>query len=377
MGTWCMLAHDVDRQVSLQGQKSWSSITSPGVDGETLVNLEMLASVMEFLQRTLLDPPGVHLYLNPPAPVAAPTPGIKRPGGKFIPEAPKEELESKVNEESDLDRNARLRFGALSAFRWLFGKLGQGNARSSPHSSIDARLASKIISLDDLSGLLSNPLFWTSLYCGEHAPWIPDPEIHGLGHGQPQVRQATWALLSMLLQRYKGDLIIITLVQGAEKHTGAIEPFIPILSVVLLRSAWVETDSGVRNALFQPVLIFLKGKLISIVLASTVPNFMVLQSSQTRGFLKGHMTQTNNTRMVMIRTRIARSLKLKQLPLARNILLRHTGSSFNSLNLGVLDHLSVGIRRSLLLCRQFPHPYVPYCNMLQLVISLAGHRSIL
>lgn len=226
MGTWCMLAHDVDRQVSLQGRKSWSSITSPGVDGETLVNLETLASIMEFFQRTLLDPPGVHLYLNPPAPVAAPTPGIKRPSGKFIPEAPKEELESKVNEESDLDRNARLRFGALSAFRWLF----------------DARLASKIISLDDLSGLLSNPLFWTSLYYGEHAPWIPDPEIHGLGHGQPQVRQATWGLLSMLLQRYKG----------------AIKPFIPILSIVLLRSAWVETDSGVRNALFQPVLIFLK-----------------------------------------------------------------------------------------------------------------------
>ncbi|KAG1779464.1 hypothetical protein EV702DRAFT_1178536 [Suillus placidus] len=227
MGTWCMLAHDVDRQVSLQGQKSWSSITSPGVDGETLVNSEMLTSIMEFLQRTLLDPPEVYLYLNPAAPVAAPTPGIKKPGGRFIPAAPREELESnKADEESDLDRNARLRFGALSAFRWLF----------------DARLASKITSLDDLSGLLSNPLFWTSLCCSEHAPWIPDPEIHGLGHGQPQVRQATWALLSVLLQRYKG----------------AIEPFIPILSVVLLRSAWVETDSGVRNALFQPVLIFLK-----------------------------------------------------------------------------------------------------------------------
>ncbi|KAG2130479.1 hypothetical protein BD769DRAFT_1452567 [Suillus cothurnatus] len=227
MGTWCMLAHDVDRQVYLLGQKSWSSITSPGVDKETLVNSEMLASIMEFLQRTLLDPPGVHLYLNPAAPVAAPTPGIKKPGGRFILAAPKEELEStKADEESDLDRNARLRFGALSAFRWLF----------------DARLASKITSLDDLSGLLSNPLFWTSLYYGEHAPWIPDPEIHGLGHGQPQVRQATWTLLSVLLQRYKG----------------AIEPFIPILSVVLLRSAWVETDSAVRNALFHPVLIFLK-----------------------------------------------------------------------------------------------------------------------
>ncbi|KAG1729725.1 hypothetical protein EDB19DRAFT_1641737 [Suillus lakei] len=228
MGTWCMLAHDVDRQVSLQGKKSWSAIISPGIDGETLVNFEMLASIMEFLQRTLLDPAGVHLYLNPPAPVAAPTPGIKKPSGRFIPVAPREELESnKADEESDLDRNARLRFGALSAFRWLF----------------DARLASKIMSLDDLSELLSNPLFWTSLCCGENAPWIPDPEIHGLGHGQPQVRQATWALLSVLLQRYKG---------------GAIEPFIPMLSVALLRSAWVETDPGVRNTLFQPVLIFLK-----------------------------------------------------------------------------------------------------------------------
>lgn len=227
MGTWCMLAYDVDRQVSVQGQKSWSSITSPGVDEETVVNFEMLASIMEFLQRTLLDPAGVHLYLNPAAPVAAPTPGIKKPGGRFVPAALKEELESnKADEESDLDRNARLRFGALSALRWLF----------------DARLALKITSLDDLSGLLSNPLFWTSLCCSEHAPWIPDPEIHSLGHGQPQVRQATWALLSVLLQRYKGT----------------IEPFIPILSAVLLRSAWVETDSGVRNALFQPVLIFLK-----------------------------------------------------------------------------------------------------------------------
>ncbi|KAG1741443.1 uncharacterized protein EDB91DRAFT_1130453 [Suillus paluster] len=226
MGTWCMLAHDADRQVSLQGQKSWSSIiSSSGADGETLVNVEMLASIMEFLQRTLLDPPGVYLNLNPAAPVAAPTPGIKKPGGRFIPTAPMEES-NKADEESDLDRNARLRFGALSAFRWLF----------------DARLASKITSLDDLSGLLSNPLLWTSLYCGENAPWIPDPEIHGLGHGQPQVRQATWALLSVLLQRYKG----------------AIEPFIPILSVAILRSAWVETDPGVRNTLFQPVLLFLK-----------------------------------------------------------------------------------------------------------------------
>jgi len=372
-----MLAHDVDRQVYLLGQKSWSSITSPGVDEETLVNSEMLASIMEFLQRTLLDPPGVHLYLNPAAPVAAPTPGVKKPGGRFIPTAPKEELEStKADEESDLDRNARLRFGALSAFRWLFGKSGQRNAHSFPDSSLDARLASKITSLDDLSGLLSNPLFWTSLYYGEHAPWIPDPEIHGLGHGQPQVRQATWTLLSVLLQRYKGYLRTVSFVRGAENCTGAIEPFIPILSVVLLRSAWVETDSAVRNALFHPVLIFLKGKPILIVLIPNVPNFLAPQISRTRGFSKGHMTQIN-TRMVMIRTRIARSSRLKHLPLARNILLMHTASFFNSLNLDVLDHPLMGILQSLLFYRQFPPPYVHYCNMLRLVIHLAGDRSFL
>lgn len=364
MGTWCMLAYDVDRQVSVQGQKSWSSITSPGVDEETVVNFEMLASIMEFLQRTLLDPPGVYIYLNPAAPVAAPTPGIKKQSGRFIPAALNEELESnKADEESDLDRNARLRFGALSAFRWLFGKPCQSNAHNSPHSSIDARLASKITSLDDLSGLLSNPLFWTSLCCSEHAPWIPDPELHSLGHGQPQVRQATWALLSVLLQRYKGDLGAIYLVQDAENHAGTIEPFIPILSTVLLRSAWVETDSGVRNALFQPVLIFLKGKPILTVLTSNAPNFFVPQSFRTLGFLKEHMTQIN-TRMVMIRIRKTRSSRLKHPLYARNIFLRHTASFFNSLNWGVLDHLSTGILRSLLFCRQSPPLYVPYSNML-------------
>ncbi|KAG2122249.1 uncharacterized protein EDB93DRAFT_1259287 [Suillus bovinus] len=36
------------------------------------------------------------------------------------------------------------------------------------------------------------------LAAAPHAPWIPDPEIHGLWHGQPSARQVTWALLSVL-----------------------------------------------------------------------------------------------------------------------------------------------------------------------------------
>lgn len=207
MGTWCMLAHDVDRQVSLQGQKSWSNVTTSSDAGrKLLVNAEMLASIMEFLQRTVLDPQGVYLNLNPVAPVAAPTPGIKKPSGRYVPASTTEDPESnKADEESDLDRNARLRFGALSAFRWLLGKLEQDNTLISPQTSVDARLALNMVSLDDLSDLLSNALFWTSVHCGRNAPWIPDPEIHGLGHGQPQVRQAAWTLLSVLLQRCKGN----------------------------------------------------------------------------------------------------------------------------------------------------------------------------
>jgi len=88
-----------------------------------LVSSEMLASITEFLQRTILDPSGVYLALNPVSPTAVPTPGIKRSSGRYIPTSPREESEfDKPDEESGIDRDARLRFGALSAFRWLLGK---------------------------------------------------------------------------------------------------------------------------------------------------------------------------------------------------------------------------------------------------------------
>ena len=63
-----------------------------------------------------------------------------------------------------------------------------------------------------------------------------------------------------------------TFVHGTNYYLGAIETFVPILSVAVLRSAWVETDPGVRRALLQPVLIFLKGNPILIVLALNFPN---------------------------------------------------------------------------------------------------------
>ncbi len=38
-----------------------------------------------------------------------------------------------------------------------------------------------------------------------------------------------------------------------------LDPFVPVLSGAVLRSAWVELDPNVRAAMWQPLLVFLKG----------------------------------------------------------------------------------------------------------------------
>ena len=42
-------------------------------------------------------------------------------------------------------------------------------------------------------------------------------------------------------------------------YLGALNGLLSTLSVAILRSAWVEPDSGVRNAMWHPLLTFLKG----------------------------------------------------------------------------------------------------------------------
>ncbi|KAH7921570.1 hypothetical protein BV22DRAFT_1096259 [Leucogyrophana mollusca] len=231
LSTWCMLSYDLDRQVSSIGSKSWADIVSlaPGLKtGKLVVDASVITVVLSFIQRTLLDPSGVYMYLNP-SPVVAPPPTAKKVGGRYVPPPSKEELQessrskSESEEESEPDRNARLRVAAFGALRWI----------------LDARLALGMNTLDGLKDFLCNLALWTSLHPAESCAFV---QMESFGFGQPQVRQSAWNLLSSLLQRWKGNL----------------SPMLPILSTVVLRSAWIETDAAVRGTMSQPLLIFLK-----------------------------------------------------------------------------------------------------------------------
>lgn len=127
LSAWCMLAHDVDRQVSAYARLSWdkyvlvtqSSSSSSG--SRLVIDWESFTRIWNFIHRTILDPGGVYLYLNPPQP-AAPLP--PRKAGTRALQTPKREEEqsrtkSEEEEESEADRKARLRIGAFGAAEWV------------------------------------------------------------------------------------------------------------------------------------------------------------------------------------------------------------------------------------------------------------------
>lgn len=125
LGSWCMAAHDVDRVVSSSALKSWTA----AVSGDLALDSNLRQSLSSFLQRTILDPNGVYMYLNPPAP-AVPTAAQKKGSGRAAapPPPPRREdpesgTRSKADEleESEQDRKARLRVGAIGAIKWVLG----------------------------------------------------------------------------------------------------------------------------------------------------------------------------------------------------------------------------------------------------------------
>ena len=115
-----MAAHDVDRQVSHQALKSWNETAS--VHDPT--------ALLTFVQKSVLEPGQVYLDLNPSPPVVVPHPTTttKKVGGRTVgvPPAKREDpdvVRSKGDgdEESERDRKARLRVGALGALIWILG----------------------------------------------------------------------------------------------------------------------------------------------------------------------------------------------------------------------------------------------------------------
>ncbi|KAF9239333.1 hypothetical protein BU15DRAFT_74748 [Melanogaster broomeanus] len=315
LGTWAMLAHDIDSGVASVGIKSWTEFlnttTISGADTQSqpragsisqlklMLTPALLVSLFLFAHSTVLDPHALHMSLNP-GPVAAPavptvqeyTPqgkkdapqgkerkdvpqGKSAPKGKSVPQGkgggqgkkgaytppqpqqrksaryipppesspgfpspqPDRGTGDNASEENDSDRAGRLRVAALGVVRWILENF----------VSFDSMTATASPVVPTVTTLLSSPAFWSTLHPGS----VASNDIHqtcpfaavSFGQNQPQVRQAAWALVGSLVRGVKGSLPA---------------SLVRILSTAVLRSAWVETDVGVRAVLGAPLVLFLR-----------------------------------------------------------------------------------------------------------------------
>src|SRR6266702_5674868 len=154
LGSWCMAARDAERHVALVAQRSWdahvllpfASAPSPSPDADRDSNASadrlvlddtQMAALLAFAQRALIDPLALHAYLNPvqvpvdvvvprtvrgrpvPPPVATVAAQMRKAGEENGASARARGGESE--EESEADRKARLRIGALGALQWVLG----------------------------------------------------------------------------------------------------------------------------------------------------------------------------------------------------------------------------------------------------------------
>ncbi|KAG5641970.1 hypothetical protein DXG03_003844 [Asterophora parasitica] len=170
LGTWYLAAYDIDKSVSSAALKAWGNAVSFDNSGKDQLALDsrLLSSLVAFIQRTILDPSGVYLYLNP-APPAPPPPPIKQGARKEVPEAASR---SKLDEleEDEQDRKARLRVGGLGAIRQITGAF-----RNEPPGN--------------LIEFFKNPALWSALYHAEQYPFV-DIDTFGLGQHNVQFPRA-------------------------------------------------------------------------------------------------------------------------------------------------------------------------------------------
>lgn len=257
LGSWCMATRDVGRDVALMAQRSWDTYVSlapvdadadadadaasiagasssifkeaskeevgdEDEDGKLVLDATQMAALFVFVQRALLDPLALHAYLNPvQVPVDIAVPRAIR--GRPVPTAsaaavaqtrrttdtePVARVKGESEEESETDRKARLRTGALGVLQWILGTcatftfhlmiplFSSGCAVIDVRSQIPGRR-----SLDDLLDILSDVRLWSSLY---HAQTCPFADVESFGYAQPGVRSYAWALLQVLLEKWPG-----------------------------------------------------------------------------------------------------------------------------------------------------------------------------
>ncbi|KAH9941137.1 uncharacterized protein BXZ73DRAFT_75106 [Epithele typhae] len=228
LGSWCLAVHDVDRQVSSYARESWARYvsTSESTEGKLLLDAALFPRLWDFVYRTLLDPLGVYLYINPPQ-TAIPTLTPSRKGsGRGTPvrkdDEPVGRAKAEEDEEKEQDRKARLRVSAFGATEWV---LNVKSSRSDHPLPSEAQDAAGKATEESFWTVFANPALWSSLYSGKTPPFV---DAESFGYEQPVVRRRA-----------------------------------------ILRSAWVEMDNIVRSSMWQPLLLFLKAHPKSWILEAT------------------------------------------------------------------------------------------------------------
>lgn len=124
IGSWCLIAHDIENQVSLTVLPSWEENFGPRVDagdeGALLIR-RAAPPLISFIRQTIFDPLGAYSVVNPIQP-SIDTKPIKK-GAKPQPRVQEPQESPPTDEELDAERKARLRAGALSSLKYALGRL--------------------------------------------------------------------------------------------------------------------------------------------------------------------------------------------------------------------------------------------------------------
>jgi len=125
IGSWCLLCHDIENQVSLVTLPSWEENFGPaansGAEGAVLIRATAPA-LISFIRQTIFDPLGAYSVVNPIQPSIDTKPAKK--GAKHQPRAQGPPETPPGDEELEAERKARVRAGGLSSMRYVLGMFG-------------------------------------------------------------------------------------------------------------------------------------------------------------------------------------------------------------------------------------------------------------
>jgi len=125
IGSWCLLTHDIDHQVSLTALPSWEENFGPrveaGAEGAFLIR-ETAHALISFIRQTIFDPLDAYLVVNPIQPSIDTKPVKKGAKPQLRVQGPPET--PSADEEREAERKARVRAGSLGSVKYVLGMFG-------------------------------------------------------------------------------------------------------------------------------------------------------------------------------------------------------------------------------------------------------------